>query len=596
MSGPVAPAQQPPPPPPPPHTATETIEPNHTTTTTTRNDRASRDSGIDNSELTPATTAGTPSRDMGSSNSRDWKELKDEAAEPAAADRPSSRDTAQGRRGGGQEGGAGADGDAIELADRSHRQWPFFGHSKGRGGGRGATSNVNVTAVAADGSSAVFYKVYKRRWFGLIQLTLLNVIVSWDWLTFSPVSSQSAEFFNTTETNINWLSTAFLFSFVFITPAVIYVLHEGPKISIITASVLVLAGNWIRYGGVRSSGSGNFGVVMFGQILTGLAQPFVLSAPTRYSDLWFTNRGRVAATALTSLANPFGAALGQLIVPMWVSTPKDIPNMVLYVSIISSVCSIPSFFVPKEPPTPVAPSSETPKTSLRESVRILSTSLEFWLIFVPFSVYVGFFNSVSSLLNQIMGPYGYSDDEAGIGGAMLIVVGLVSSAITSPILDRTKGFLVAIKVAVPVIALSLLAFVWMPETKASGGLAGPYVVLAALGASAFSLVPVAVEMLVEVTHPISPEVTSTLGWGGGQLLGGCFILISDALKDGGPAASPPGNMKRALVFTAAVALAVVPLPLCLGLFGRREHVRLRRVRSDEMMRRHRGAVAGDEAS
>lgn len=25
-----------------------------------------------------------------------------------------------------------------------------------------------------------FYKVYKRRWFGLVQLTLLNIIVSWD--------------------------------------------------------------------------------------------------------------------------------------------------------------------------------------------------------------------------------------------------------------------------------------------------------------------------------------------------------------------------------------------------------------------------------
>lgn len=24
------------------------------------------------------------------------------------------------------------------------------------------------------------YKVYKRRWFGLVQLTLLNIIVSWD--------------------------------------------------------------------------------------------------------------------------------------------------------------------------------------------------------------------------------------------------------------------------------------------------------------------------------------------------------------------------------------------------------------------------------
>lgn len=28
--------------------------------------------------------------------------------------------------------------------------------------------------------SHVHYKVYKRRWFGLAQLVLLNVVVSWD--------------------------------------------------------------------------------------------------------------------------------------------------------------------------------------------------------------------------------------------------------------------------------------------------------------------------------------------------------------------------------------------------------------------------------
>ncbi len=81
---------------------------------------------------------------------------------------------------------------------------------------------------------------------------------------------------------------------------------------------------------------------MFGQILTGIAQPFVLSAPTRYSDLWFTNRGRVAATAVMSLANPLGGALAQLIDPAWVNDKaSNIPNMVLYISII--VCSISPF-------------------------------------------------------------------------------------------------------------------------------------------------------------------------------------------------------------------------------------------------------------
>jgi sugar phosphate permease len=125
-----------------------------------------------------------------------------------------------------------------------------------------------------------------------------------------------------------------MFAFTSMTPVVIYVLHLGPKLSIVTAAALILVGNWIRFAGSHSGDGGLFGVVMFGQILTGLAQPFVLAAPSRYSDLWFTNRGRVAATALTSLANPFGAALGQLIAPFWVSQPSDISRMVLYVSII----------------------------------------------------------------------------------------------------------------------------------------------------------------------------------------------------------------------------------------------------------------------
>ena len=240
---------------------------------------------------------------------------------------------------------------------------------------------------------------------------------------------------------------------------------------------------------------------------------------------------------------------------------------------------MPSFFVFAKPPTPVAPSSETPKLSIIKSIQLLGRSVEFWLVFIPFSIYVGFFNSVSSLLNQMMLPYGYSDDEAGIGGAVLIVVGLVAAAITSPILDRTKQFRLTFRICVPIIAVSYLAFIWMPQTHDAGGLAGPYVVLAVLGAASFTLVPVAVEFLVEMTHPVSPEVTSALAWSGGQLLGGIFIIISDALREGNDA-SPPQNMKKALIFTAVIAIAAVPFPLCLGLFGREDKLQLRRVRSD----------------
>ncbi|POR33848.1 Major facilitator superfamily domain-containing protein 7 [Tolypocladium paradoxum] len=436
------------------------------------------------------------------------------------------------------------------------------------------------------------YRTYKRRWFGLVQLTLMNIVVSWDassnWLTFAPVATDSASYYNVGKTTVNWISTAFFLAFVAASPLTIAALHRGPKLAFVVAAVLILVGNWVRYAGSTSGAGGRIAPVMAGEILIGFAQPFVLAAPTRYSDLWFTNRGRVAATAVASLANPLGGALGQLINPLWVKQPGDISNMVLYVSVISTVCCVPAFFIPSAPPTPVGPSSGIPKLRLRESIGVITRSPELWLVLIPAFVYIGLFNSMSSLLNQMMTPYGFTDDEAGIGGAVLIVVGLVAAAITSPILDRTKAFVLALKIFVPLIALCYLVFIWMPETR---NVAGPYVVLAVLGAACFGLVPVSLEFLIELSHPVSPEVTSTTAWAGGQLFGAIFVIVSDALTDGEDG-NPPYNMKRTLIFQAVIAVVVCPLPLFLGLSGRKDKVVLRRLRVDEQG--HRSNVVANE--
>jgi hypothetical protein len=236
--------------------------------------------------------------------------------------------------------------------------------------------------------------------------------------------------------------------------------------------------------------------------------------------------------------------------------------MVLYTAIISSVAAIPSVFISARPPTPPSATAAAEKLDLREAFHALLNNNSFWLILLPFSVYVGCFNATSTLLNQILEPYGFSETEAGIAGALLIFVGLGSSAVVSPVIDRTKAYLITLKILVPFIAIFYTALIFMPGV---GSAAGPYIICALLGAASFSLLPMALELLSNVTFPVSPEVSSVVAWTGGQVLGAVFVLIMNALEsdkgyDGGPA----GTLKLGLIFQAVIAWVVVPLPMLLG--------------------------------
>src|ERR1700760_2559223 len=131
-------------------------------------------------------------------------------------------------------------------------------------------------------------------------------------------------------------------------------------------------------------------------------------------------------------------------------------------------------------------------------------------------------------------------------------------------MDRTPQFPLTITVATPLLAICYLVLIFTPGTRS---VVAPYIILSLLGASSFILVPVALEFLADITHPVSPEVTSVLGWAGGQLLGGVFIIIMSALRDPDGLDEknyPPGNMTRALIFQGILACLFCILPFGIG--------------------------------
>ncbi|WVW79590.1 hypothetical protein I302_101559 [Kwoniella bestiolae CBS 10118] len=417
-------------------------------------------------------------------------------------------------------------------------------------------------------------RLYKRRYLVLLELSLLNIIVSWCWLTFSSVSGTSSTFYNVSESTINWLSTGFLFAFVVASPVVLWVLNRSTKMAMVVASGLLILGSWLRFLGSKlphtDTNHRGFGVVLLGQIIIGFAQPFVLSAPTRLSHQWFGDKERITATALASLCNPLGGALGQLIGPFIATEPEKVPDMVLYVAIITTVISIPSIFLPLSPPLPptTTPFNDT-KIDLK-TLKSLFSNLSFHLIAWPFIIYVASFNATSSLLNQIMSPYGFTEDQAGIDGAIMIVVGLLAAAVVSPILDRKHGIkLIVIKICVVVISIMYLLFIFLPSTRKLVGIA---IISALIGSTSFILLPLALEMLADTTYPIGPEVSSTICWAISQLMGGILLVSMTALK-GHKSGQPDKSMYRSLVLQAVLCCVVAPLPLCLGFWGTGRHGR-----------------------
>jgi MFS transporter, FLVCR family, MFS-domain-containing protein 7 len=198
---------------------------------------------------------------------------------------------------------------------------------------------------------------------------------------------------------------------------------------------------------------------------------------------------------------------------------------------------------------------------------------EFWLTFVPFVILVAVFNSFASILNQALVPYGITDNEAGIAGAIIIIAGIVAAGITSLIIDRTSAHLVALKIGIPLLAISYICFIWAPSR---GEVIGSDINCGFIGAISFAILPVALEFVADITYPVSVEFSSTLLWTGGQLLGSILLICAGYLK-AGPDSEVPGNMNKALILHAVLAASTIPLTLALGMFGRQQAVLTRRM-------------------
>lgn len=244
-------------------------------------------------------------------------------------------------------------------------------------------------------------------------------------------------------------------------------------------------------------------------------------------------------------------AIAPLVLPYVAPTVENIPRMLIIVAGISTVCAIPTIFIPKRPKISPSPTSELERAPFWEGVKEVSKSFQFWMVAICASVTVGMVYSISVLVIEVITPFGYTDQESGLCSSMITFSGTFGGILTGYWVGKTGQHIMVIKMLTPVVIFTYVIYIFQLIPNAY-----PTVLMACIlnGFFSYALFPVYLELASELTYPVSESISSCIIWSLSTVTLLIFTVIIDALR-AGPDANPPNNMKASMI--AVVIIIIV---------------------------------------
>ncbi|KAM3612005.1 uncharacterized protein V6R79_000852 [Siganus canaliculatus] len=392
---------------------------------------------------------------------------------------------------------------------------------------------VPTQEASEDLKKLLCFKVYKRRWFVLLVLCLLNCSNATIWLTFAPVADQSAQYLKVSLEDINWLSVVYMVVAIPLSFGTTWMLDTlGLRITLILGSWLNMFGAMVRVCGTQAFQSYPvlFPVVMFGQTLGALAQPLVIFAPTKLAALWFPDHQRATANTIASMSNPLGILLANILSPFIAEKAAQIPLLLIVYTIPACIiCFLATVGIrSSSPPTPPSASAQACSSEpFVQGLKLLLKNKPYLILLLCFGAGIALFTCFSTLLEQILCVQGYTNDFAGLCGALFILFGIVGAGALGLYVDKTKKFTEATKINFSLAALACVAFSvvsLMRDQKVAVAAA-----CSLFGFFGFSIYPVAMELSVECSYPVGEATSAGLIFVSGQVQSVLYIILLQAL-------------------------------------------------------------------
>jgi len=364
-------------------------------------------------------------------------------------------------------------------------------------------------------------KVYGRRWLVLGAFVLIALMTQVLWITFAPITSAAARFYQTSELSIGLLSMSFMVVYILMfLPSAWVIDTRGFKTAVGIGAVLSAVFALTR--GIFAS---NFTVVFLSQVGIAFGQPFVLGSITKVAARWFPVKERATASGLGTLALYLGPLAAMLLTPFLVqqgSLEAALPRTLMIYGVATAVAAVLFLLLARErPPTPAGPDE---RILMFDGLKSMMRQRDFKILLVLFFVGLGLFNSVSTWVEDIIRPRGFSISQAGLLGGLMLIGGIVGAVIVPLVSDRLRRRKPFIILAVSGLLPGLIGVTF---AKSYGLL-----LLSGfcLGFFLLSAGPIGFQYAAEITHPAPEGTSNSLLMVMGQVSGIIFILGMDALR------------------------------------------------------------------
>ncbi len=288
------------------------------------------------------------------------------------------------------------------------------------------------------------FKIYRYRWIVLLAFMLVAAANQLLWITFAPITGSAAAYYGVSDLSIGLLSLSFMLVYLVISlPASWMIDTYGIRVAVGIGAALTGV-----FGLLRGLLAPDYTFVLLAQIGIAIGQPFILNAVTTVAARWFPVRERATAAGLGSLAMYLGIVVALALTP-YLTLRAQINGMLLVYGVISVIAAGIFFAVVKErPPTPPCPPDQAERSLVFDGLKESLRRRDFVLLLVIFFVGLGVFNAVTTWIEDIVRPRGFSSIQAGNTGGLMIVGGILGAVVIPMLSDhyrrRTPYLLLAV--------------------------------------------------------------------------------------------------------------------------------------------------------